>query len=108
MAVSLGQRLTQPPPRLSTRWGVWRLDAERLVLIHTSSGYEVDLEDIDKSSAMLDWIFQVQRWATAQDLADLLQALADIFNPQANLSSGGGDARIEDPTRFLRDKIRTP
>ena len=87
------------------RWGAWELDAKRLALVHAPDGYEVDLEDINSSAAMLDWIFQIERWATPQELADLLQALRDIFHPQATLCSGGADKRIDGPARFLQGRF---
>src|SRR5437763_13666286 len=95
MAVSVEELANRSYVRLvhGRTWGVWRLDAKRLALVHKL--YEVDLEDITSSAAMLDWIFQIRRWATPQDIADLLAALHDIFHPQANLCSGGVDKRIE-------------
>lgn len=71
-------------------------------------GYEIDIERIDRSSEMVDWIFQLngKGWASTKDVADLIAALEDIFHPQANLCSGGGDNRIENPTAFLRQRIR--
>lgn len=88
-------------------WGPWRLDAERLVLVFID-GYEIDIETINSSAEMLDWIFQIHRkvWATPQVMADLVQALKDIFDPQANLCSFGIDERIENPKEFLRQRIR--
>jgi hypothetical protein len=107
MAVSFERLATRPQPHLlhGRLWGVWQLNAERLALVHTPDGYEIDLEDISTSAQMLDWIFQVRRWASPQEMADLLTALGDIFQPQANLCSGGSDKRIDDPKRFLRQRI---
>jgi len=86
------------------RWGVWGLDANRLVLVHTLKRYEIDLETIDSSAAMLDWIFQLQARLSPQEMVDLLSALNDIFRPQENLCSGGADMRIN-PTKFLQQRI---
>ena len=88
------------------RWGVWQLDSHRLVLIYIPDGYEIDVEEITSSAQLLDWLFQVYRWTTPQEHYDLMQAFRDTFHPQANLCSGGGDKRIEDPTAFLRERIR--
>ena len=70
--------------------------------------YEIDLETIRDSAEMLDWIFQLEHktWATERDLADLLSALDDIFNPQANLCSVGKSKTIE-PMKFLRKRIKS-
>jgi hypothetical protein len=86
------------------RWGTWEFDATRLVLVYTPTGYEIDLEDMSSSAEMLDWVFQVGRWATPQEMADLVAAFNDIFDPQANLCSGGADCRVN-PTEFLRHRI---
>jgi len=88
------------------RWGGWMLDAKRHVLVLIKDGYEIDLETIDSSAEMLDWIFQVRRWTTPEEMADLLKAFRDIFHPQANLCSCGADLRIENPTDFLQRRIK--
>jgi hypothetical protein len=75
--------------------------------------YEVDLESINQSSALLDWIFQIggKTWATARVTKDLLNALDDILHPQRYLCSGGlgGSATqiIKNPAAFLRRRIAT-
>jgi hypothetical protein len=125
-----------PPPLFHGRhWGDWTLDTERLCLVydgkpvHRGEGsgvtngvgayiaflgkYEIDLERINQSSALLDWIFQVGRktWATARVTKDLLNALDDVFHPQRNLCSGGlsGSASrvIANPSAFLKRRIAT-
>ena len=119
------------PPTLfhGRRWGLWTLDTERLCLVYDAwqeergngSGrtagvppyvahfgkYELDLETIRHSAAMLDWIFQVggKSWASARVTKDLLNAFDSIFHPQQNLCSGGGDKVISNPTAFLRRRI---
>jgi hypothetical protein len=69
--------------------------------------YGVDLETIDSSSQMLDWIFQLvgaKTWMTIEDGADLIAAFRSIFNPQANLCSWGRSHTIN-PRRFLRERF---
>jgi hypothetical protein len=82
MAITVEQLLAMPIPSLAhgQLWGVWQFDSERLALVHTLNGYEIDLEDIGSSAAMLDWVYQVQGWATSQEMADLLQALRRTFS----------------------------
>jgi len=88
------------------RWGNLELDAERLCLVNTACyGSEVDIECISDSAGMLDWLFQVRGKWSDQEVLSLLQALKDIFQPQANLCSFGVNKRIPDPTKFLRQRI---
>lgn len=88
--------------RLARRqWGSWRLRTDTRELV--GAGYPIDLETIETSAEMLDWIFQVAEkdWADAKLLGDLILALRDIFDPQSNLCSFGTSRQI-DATKFLR------
>ena len=76
------------------RWGNWRLNATNLTLEHLTGDhldYYVDLEKMNTSAEMLDWIFQVRgkAWASDQDMGDLLTAFDELLKPQVNLCSGG-------------------
>jgi hypothetical protein len=79
------------------RWGNWALDPKNLTLTHAAEGYEIDLERIHTSAAVLDWIFQVQHkaWADAGTTHDLLRAFDDILDPQANYCSDEQDLRAD-------------
>jgi hypothetical protein len=88
------------PPHHGDRWGNWRLDAKNLTLEHLTGDhldYDVDLEKMNTSAEMLDWIFQVRgkAWASDQDMGDLLTALDELLKPQVNLCSGGRDCRFD-------------
>lgn len=87
-------------------WGSWTLDAQNLLLVHPN--YEVSLTDMTSSSRMLDWIFQLtpKSWLTARDLKAFLEALDDIFMPQATLCGGGQDMRISDPAACVRQYVQ--
>ena len=65
-----------PYPKQGDKWGNWRFDAERLVLVYQKGrhNYEVDLERMTNSSHTLDWIFQVagKTWASAEVLGQLV------------------------------------
>jgi hypothetical protein len=70
-------------------WGNWRFLPKEKLLQH-ASGYRVDFKRMDTCAGMLDIIFQVETKAfDAADVGQLVTALADIFNPQANLCSDG-------------------
>lgn len=118
-------------PRLfnGRRWGSWTLDTKRLCLVFEAEPvwreaepsryraylghYEIDLERIGSSATVLDWIFQIRgkTWATPTVLRDLINALHDILDPQANLCSGaiGGckGMTIARPGEFIRRQIAT-
>ena len=115
------------PPRLfhGRHWGSWSFDTERLVLVHNAEpvtrghgndeyvaflgDYEIDVERIRQSSQALDWIFQIRgkAWATSVVMRDLIEALDDIFEPQASLCSCGTNKVISNPTAFLKHRIAT-
>jgi hypothetical protein len=74
---------------LVMRWGNWQFEPKNLTLTHSTEGYEIDLERIHSSAAILDWIFQIQgkAWADAKTMHDLLRAFDDILAPQDNYCS---------------------
>src|SRR5262245_17304600 len=84
-------------------WGNWRLKQSNWTLGHKKHGYELDLETITDSAQLLDCIFQAhhKRPFSNEDVRDLLHALDEIFDPQANLCSFGASRSIE-PISFLR------
>jgi hypothetical protein len=75
--------------------------------------YEIDIERVHSSAAMLDWIYQINKkaWATTKVMKDLLAAFDDVFDAQANLCScslGGGTGKvIKDPGAFLQNRFAT-
>jgi hypothetical protein len=126
------------PPSLfhGRKWGDWTFDSERLCLVFRAAPqprgegsdvtvgvplytgffgtYEIDLERVRDSAALLDWIFQIQKklWASARVVKDLLNAFDSIFDPQANLCSGAcgagsGGRVIKNPGEFLQKRIAT-
>ena len=82
------------------RWGNWVFNPKHLTLTHSPEDYEIDLERIHSSAAILDWIFQIQGkdWADEQTLYDLLRAFRDILDPQANYCSFEEDIRSDGGT----------
>ena len=99
-----------------SRWGNWTFIREEELLEH-ESGYCVDFKGMNTCAGMLDIIFQVEtKQFPSADVGDLVTALADIFNPQANLCSDGrekpfdavaelkqGFERLGRPQRTLAD-----
>jgi hypothetical protein len=77
----------------SLRWGDWKYRRSNYTLTYEPWNYEIDLEGIKRSSQILDWVFQIQTktWATPQVLADLLEALRELLDPQANYCPSGMD-----------------
>ncbi len=94
-------------------WGKWKLTLSTCELKYVvgpgQSLYNIDLETITSSSQMLDWIFQLRgkTYITSQDLADLLHAFKDLFDPQHYLCSSGMDKRISNiPKHIHRERRR--
>jgi hypothetical protein len=85
-------------------WAGWSLDRAKYTL--SCRGYEVDLEECTTSAEMLDWIMQVagKSWATPEIVAGLVQAFADILDPQRHLCSGGA-SRLLTESR-IRDLVK--
>jgi hypothetical protein len=84
-----------------------QLDAYRLVLEYVPDEcwrYEVDLERVQSGAALCDWIFQTL--GRDMDMVNMLEALADIFHPQANLCSFGRNKQL--PKGFLAARIEPP
>lgn len=92
------------------QWGRWRLDTRTLELVIWDGPraiYFIDLERIGTSAAMLDWVFQVAKkiWCTSEDTGHLIEALKDIFDPQATLCGHGifgAPSEQIDATAYLR------
>jgi len=73
-------------------WGEWRFDPDVLVLVHDRWRYDVDLEEIDSSAEMLDWVFQIHRKGD-MDVVGFLRGLNAVLYPQENYCSWGEDKR---------------
>jgi len=84
--------ITVDPPK--RKWGNWIFRSSILTLQlkakNNNTLYEVDLERINSTAEMLDWIFQVNcKYCKEGHMEDLIDALHEIFNPQANCCSMG-------------------
>jgi len=78
-------------------WGNWVFDSENLTLTNKAQDYEIDLEKIHSSAAILDWIFQVlgKKWGDQETLHDLLLAFNEILEPQSNYCSFKNDTKCD-------------
>jgi hypothetical protein len=80
-------------PAVRDKWGPWRFE-DNLVLVN-GEDYEIDLEQINSSAKMLDWIFQVNSKGREEFcVKSLVQAFRDIFKPQSNCCSFGIDKQF--------------
>lgn len=90
----------------TVRFGNWVYDSVVKVLRFENGNrcdyYEVDVEQIDSSSVMLDKIFTVagKPWITTTDLGMFVKALDSLFTPMATLCSYGFSYKIN-PTDVL-------
>ena len=87
----------------SFKWGGWYFGKKHLTLdlldtpegsySHKDPFYQIDLEQINSSSKMLDWIFQVNgkvsKMYGLSVCQDLINAFEEIFRPQKNCCSMG-------------------
>ena len=109
--MSLNTAVDAVPPSWDSarQWGGWSLQTDNWTLVYRGEGYSIDLEDCNTSAELLDWIFQIEgkSWTTPQVLSDLLHAFSDIFDPQANLCSGGASKRIN-ASNYLRKRYGRP
>lgn len=90
------------------QWGAWKLIRSNFTLVHASPPfYEIDLDQMSTCGRMLDVIFQVtgKILMTDEDRSGLLEALRDVFNPQATLCTWGNTKEL-DAAQFLRSKYR--
>src|ERR1017187_2385426 len=70
-------------------WGHWVYNEKNLTLNYKKPYeiYEVDLERCTTSAAILDWIFQIRMHDYS--VADFVEAIHDLLDPQRNYCSGG-------------------
>jgi hypothetical protein len=106
IAISAAQLLKwdKPRPKHGDTWGNWQYDAKVMVLTYLPEDYEIDLEQCTTSAKTMDRIFQLcnKTWLSAKDGGDMLQALNDLLDPQANLCSFGQDKKF-DATKHLKN-----
>lgn len=84
-------------------WGNWSFDVDTYRLTYWDHGaciYPIELSDKDTNSKLLDLIFQVGKkpWAY-RAMADLIDALNEIFDPQVFCCSRGENKKF-DATRL--------
>lgn len=82
--------LVRRPPEDGTRWGPWTYLAATKELKHDHH-YFVDLEDMETSAAVLDWIAQVagKGWITDADLGALVRGIDALLHLQSTRCSDG-------------------
>lgn len=72
---------------------VWRYDREDRVVVyaHSPVHYDILLDGMTTSAAVLDWIAQVssKTWATPKVVGDLVRLLDALLDLQANYCSSG-------------------
>ena len=88
------------------KWGEWVFHTDNLTIRHASRGHEIDLEQINSTAKMLDWIFHYQG-RLGPSVADLIAAFAEIFRPCANCCSFGREKAFSgsDLAKAHRDRL---
>jgi hypothetical protein len=69
----------------------WFVDLGNLTANAIVADYEVDLEEMTTSAATLDWIMQIaeKTWATPSHIAEFIEIVREVIDPQATLCSHG-------------------
>lgn len=81
------------------------MDLHRCRILSGEDGYEVDLERMNSSATVLDWIAQVsgkERGFTVSDVGWLVRALDDLIGLQRRVCGMGHDHHF-DVARVLRN-----
>jgi len=92
---------------MKKNFGPWEFDSKYMTLTYVQYGYEIDLDEVNTSAEMLDWIFQIwhKDWGKAS-MPHLLNAFDWLFDPQANLCSWGSDHKIN-PVEVIKQKVES-
>jgi hypothetical protein len=83
------------PPESGDWWGEWCYLNNNTLTIYREDDdrwlYEIDLDRVPDSAAVLDWIAQVSAkyWCTPERMGYLVQALDDILELQQNYCGWG-------------------
>ena len=94
-----------------TKIGTWNLIKDNHILVCTNKyagGYWIDLDEIQSSAQMLDWILQIYHkgWAKNNSVVfDLIAAFDMIFKPQNNLCSFGMSKKIN-AKKYLKKRFK--
>jgi hypothetical protein len=90
----LDRFLSKPLPE---QWGKWKLDrGKRTIYYDGPHEYWFSLGDMNNSAEVLDWIVHLheEKWATPEDIGNLVAALDDIFDLQNNVCGCGIEHRF--------------
>ena len=90
----LDRFLSKPLPE---QWGKWKLDrARRAIYYDGPQDYWFSLAQMNNSTEVLDWIVHLheEKWATPEDIGNLVAALDDIFDLQNNICGCGIEHRF--------------
>jgi hypothetical protein len=101
-------------PKDGKKWGHWTLDAKSRSLVITtvnqygvsSPTYSINLESMNSSASVLDWIAQLNEktWASREDIGNLVKAIDDIFDLHS--FCGMGQDRNINAKRLLDERYR--
>jgi hypothetical protein len=90
------------------RWGVWKFNARNLTLEWVGGyGYYIDLEEIDSSCEMLDWLFHIAEKTDVDEsiVGDLVLAFEEIFHARARFCQSKEPFDPAAFKRWLRKRI---
>ncbi len=87
----LSYREEPSPFQEGMRFGAWIFSLQDLTLTHEDTDYEIDLEELNTAADILDTLLQVgeKTWCSFEAAGQLMQAIAYLLDPQANVCSFG-------------------
>jgi hypothetical protein len=98
----LDRFLSKPLPE---KWGHWKLDRDRRAIYYDGPhNFWFSLGQMNNSAEVLDWIVQLreQKWATPEDVGNLVAALDDIFDLQNSMCGCGIEHRFNSSEHLAR------
>jgi hypothetical protein len=98
----LDRFLSKPLPE---QWGKWKLDRDsRTIYYDGRHEYWFSLAQMNNSAEVLDWIVHLhdEKWATPEDIGNLVAALDDIFDLQNNICGCGIEHRFNAKEHLAR------
>lgn len=93
-------------PRRARLGNVWIYDPQWLTLTYPPAYYEINLETCFSNAKILNWICQIWKksWCTAEVIADFIEQINVLIDPQATICSSGRECGPLDVKKLLHKR----